>query len=113
MAEGNTALGRYESIAEFARARLSASRDGKPRVVVQVGHCGVSAGGGRTAGRDSGAVRRAGVGGRGGLRWRLLRGAVGSGRVSLRRSCTAGTGGRGRSATGRHGAARGVGGGAV
>ena len=44
MGDVNSASSRYESIAEAARERLSALRGGKPRIVVQVGHCGASAG---------------------------------------------------------------------
>ena len=44
MGDVNSAFSRYESIAEAARERLSALRGGKPRIVVQVGHCGASAG---------------------------------------------------------------------
>ena len=44
MGEGNSASSRYQRIAEAARERLSALRGGKPRIVVQVGHCGASAG---------------------------------------------------------------------
>ncbi len=44
MGDVNSASSRYESIAEAARERLSALREGKPRIVIQVGHCGASAG---------------------------------------------------------------------
>ena len=46
MSKANAAWSRYESIVKAASERLSAARGGKPRVVVQVGHCGVSAGAG-------------------------------------------------------------------
>lgn len=44
MGDVNSASSRYETIAEAARERLSALREGKPRIVIQVGHCGASAG---------------------------------------------------------------------
>ena len=44
MSDGNSAWSRYEGIAKSARERLSSMQGDKRRIVVQVGHCGVSAG---------------------------------------------------------------------